>query len=322
MSEKPHTVAIGAFVIGAILIAITIVIFALGTSFGQQREKVVMVFEGSVKGLNVGAPVALRGVQIGQVTNVELMLNSDSLDLIMLVESEINEKNIKRLGSNAEDVTDGLIDRGMRAQLKTQSLLTGLLYIQLDFHPGTPIVLVPIDTELTQIPTIPTDLELITRKLEEMDLAALAQQAQDTIQGLSAFVSSDSFQALSGDLQTTLASVTSLSDELRAQLATSGPKVDDMLDGASQALSGANEELPKLAGLVQKNLDVLERAISAFENTMVNVDSLVAPGSATAHQLNRALRELTMASRAIQQLAELLDQQPEALLRGKQEDIK
>ncbi len=322
MSEKPHTVAIGAFVIGAILIAITIVIFALGTSFGQQSAKVVMVFEGSVKGLNVGAPVALRGVQIGQVTNVELMLNSDSLDLIMLVEAEISSKNIKRLGTNTDDVTDGLINRGMRAQLKTQSLLTGLLYIQLDFHTDTKIVLVPIDTELTQIPTIPTELELITRKIEDMDLAQMAQQVQDTIQGLSAFVSNDAFQALSGDLQTTLASVASLSDELRGQLASSGPKVDEMLDGASVALAGANKELPKLAQLVQENLDVLERAIGAFENTMVNVDSLVSPGSATAYQLNRALRELTLASRAIQELANMLDQQPEALLRGKKEDTQ
>ena len=60
MSEKPHTVAIGAFVIGALLIAVTTVIFMLGTGIGGERSKVVMVFEGSVKGLNVGAPVGDR----------------------------------------------------------------------------------------------------------------------------------------------------------------------------------------------------------------------------------------------------------------------
>lgn len=322
MSEKPHTVAIGAFVIGAILIAITIVIFALGTGFGRQSERVVMVFEGSVKGLNVGAPVALRGVQIGQVTTVELMLDADSLDLTMLVEAELNSKNIKRLGSSTKDVTDGLIARGLRAQLKTQSLLTGLLYIQLDFHQDKQLVLVPIDSELTQIPTIPTDLEQIARKIEEMDLAQLAQDVQDTVHGLSAFVSSDAFQSLSGDLQTTLASVTRLSDELNSQLATTGPKLDRVLNGASETLAGANAELPKLSELAQKNLSVLNQAIEAFENTMINIDSLVSPGSATAYQLNKALRELTLASRAIQELASMLDRQPESLLRGKQEDMQ
>ncbi|MCB1708814.1 MAG: MCE family protein, partial [Halioglobus sp.] len=167
MSSKPHTVAIGAFVFGAILIAITIVIFALGSGFGQQREKVVMVFDGSVKGLVIGAPVTLRGVQIGQVTNLELMLDADTIELIMVVEAEISEKNIRRLGSNPEKVTDELIARGMRAQLKTQSLLTGLLYIQLDFHPDKPAVFVDLKSEHVQIPTIPTDLELLTRQIED-----------------------------------------------------------------------------------------------------------------------------------------------------------
>lgn len=322
MSEKPHTVAIGAFVIGAVLIAITIVIFALGTGFGRQSEKVVMVFEGSVKGLNVGAPVALRGVQIGQVTTVELMLNADNLDLIMLVEAELSGKNIKRLGTSTKDVTDGLIARGLRAQLKTQSLLTGLLYIQLDFHPDKPPVLVSIDSDLTQLPTIPTDLEQITRKIDEIDLAQLAQNVQDTIHGLSTFVTSEKFQSLSGDLQTTLVSVSKLSDELNGQLATTGPKLDKVLNGASDILAGANAELPKLSELAQKNLGVLNDAIKAFENTMINIDSLVSPGSATAYQLNKALHELTLASRAIQELANMLDRQPESLLRGKQEDTQ
>ena len=70
MSEKPHTVAIGAFVMGALLIAVTTVIFVLGSGLGADRSKVVMVFEGSVKGLSVGAPVALRGVQIDKALPV------------------------------------------------------------------------------------------------------------------------------------------------------------------------------------------------------------------------------------------------------------
>jgi len=320
MSSKPHTVAIGAFVFGAILIAITIVIFALGSGFGQQREKVVMVFDGSVKGLVIGAPVTLRGVQIGQVTNLELMLDADTIELIMVVEAEISEKNIRRLGSNPEKVTDELIARGMRAQLKTQSLLTGLLYIQLDFHPDKPAVFVDLKSEHVQIPTIPTDLELLTRQIEDIDLARLAGKLQGIIDGLNTLATSESFQTLPARLQDSLASVTALSDELRTQVAASGPKLDKVLDGAAVTVAGANTELPKLSSLVEGNLKVLNGAIAAFEQTMTNVDSLVAPGSATAYQLNKALRELTLASRAIQELANLLDRQPESLLRGKQED--
>lgn len=322
MSEKPHAIAIGAFILGALLIGFTIVMFALGTNFGQSRETVVMVFDGSVKGLNIGAPVAIRGVQIGQVTAIELMLDADSLDLIMLVEAQLSGETIKRLGGDTKAVTDQLIARGLRAQLKTQSLLTGLLYIHLDFRPDKPPVLAQIDTEYTQIPTIPTDLELLARQVEEIDLAALAGKLEGTIDGLNAFVTSPAFQTLPANLEESLASLTALSNELRGQVAASGPKLDGVLDGASATLAGVNKELPQLSALTQKNLDVLSDAITAFEDTMRNIDSLVAPGSATAYQLDKALRELTLASRAIQQLANMLDRQPEALLRGKQEDTQ
>ncbi|MBP6700223.1 MAG: MCE family protein [Halioglobus sp.] len=322
MSEKPHTVAIGAFVLGALLIGFTIVIFAVGTNFGQSRETVVMVFDGSVKGLNIGAQVALRGVQIGQVTRIELMLDTDSPDLIMLVEAKLSGENIHRLGGDIKDVVDGLISRGLRAQLKTQSLLTGLLYIQLDFHPDKPPVLARIDTQFTQIPTIPTDLELLARQVEEIDLAALAAKLEGTVDGINAFVTNPAFKALPASLEESLASLTALSDELRSQAASSGPKLDGVLVGASDTLAAVKSELPRLSALTRKNLDVLSDAITAFEDTMKNIDSLVAPGSATAYQLDKALRELTLASRSIQQLANMLDRQPEALLRGKQEDTQ
>ena len=320
MSEKPHTVAIGGFVVGAILIAITIIIFALGSGFGQQRDRVIMVFEGSVKGLVIGAPVTLRGVEIGQVTAIELMLDPATVELIMLVEAELRGKNIRRLGENPDAVTDELISRGLRAQLNTQSLLTGLLYVQLDFHPNRQVNMADIDSPYTQIPTIPTNLELFTRRIEEMDLAELAGNLQATVEGLNAFVTNDGFRVLPDSLNSTLASVTSLSDQLRQQLAYSAPKLDVVLDSAAETLAGANTELPKITALTQKNLGVLNEAIAAFEQAMSNIDQLVAPDSATTYQLNRALRELTQASRAIQQLALTLNEQPESLLRGKSED--
>lgn len=322
MSEKSHSAAIGTFVAGAILIAVTMVIFALGTGFGEDKEKVIMVFDGSVKGLSIGAPVALRGVQIGQVTNIELMLDTDAVDIIMLVEAEISNKNIRRLGSNPQDITDDLIHRGLRAQLRTQSLLTGLLYIQLDFHPGTKLELADVESDYVQIPTVPTDLEVVARKLEEMDLGKLADDVQSTLRGVSEFVTSPAFQAAPARLQTALESFSALSDQLQAQLASSGPRLDTVLDSANDTLSGANDELPRISSLVEQNLRVLDEAVTAFEATMRNIDSLVSPGSPTTYQVNRALQELTRASRAIQALATTLEQQPEALLRGKSEETQ
>ena len=317
MSEKQSTVAIGAFVVGALLIAVTTVIFALGTGFGAERSKVVMVFEGSVKGLSVGAPVALRGVQIGQVTDIELILDSETVELIMLVEAEFRSENVRRTGTSTESLTEELISRGLRAQLNTQSLLTGLLYIQLDFHPHSKAVFADIDSPYLQIPTIPTELERLQRKLESIDFAKVAGDLEATAAGLNTFVSSEGFQALPTDLQATLASVTELGDLLKLQVASTGQKLDTVLDGAAVTVDTANAELPKLAVLVNRNLEVLEEAILAFETGMREVEGLVEHDSTTVYELNRALKELSQAGRALQLLAKTLEEQPDALIRGR-----
>ncbi len=317
MSEKPHTVAIGAFIVGALLIALTTVIFVIGSGFGRDREKVVMVFDGSVKGLSVGAPVALRGVQIGQVTDIELILDTDDVKLIMLVEAELSAENIRRRGHSTEDFTDELISRGLRAQLNTQSILTGLLYIQLDFHPETRVELVVTDSPYLQIPTIPTGLERLTREVQDIDIAKIASDLESTLEGLQAFITNTQFQSLPSRLDESLTAITALGDQLRDQLASTGPKLDQALDGASQTFTLANDELVEISSLVQANLKTLEAAVDAFDAAMQQVDGFISPDSATTHELNRALREIALAGRSLQALAKTLEEQPEALIRGK-----
>ena len=312
MSEKPHTVAIGAFIVGALLIALATILFVLGSGFGN-KEKVIMVFDGSVKGLNVGAPLALRGVQVGQVTNIDLILDSDNVELIMVVEADFHSKNIRRQGSVTADLTEELIARGLRAQLNSQSLLTGLLYIQMDFHPGSDLNLADIDSPYFQFPTVPTDLERITKKLQDLDISKLVDDLEGIAKGLNVFVSSDEFQGMPAGLATTLDSLTGLSNQLQQQLATTGPKVDRILDGA-------NTQLPRLSDMVASNLETINDATVAFEKTMTDIEGLVAYDSATLYRLNQALQELTRAGRALQLLAKTLEEQPESLIRGKSGD--
>ena len=199
MSEKTQTVAIGAFVLGASLIALATLIFLLGSGFGK-KEKVVMVFDGSVKGLNVGAPLALRGVKVGEVTDIELILDSDKINVIMLIEAKIDDQNIRRKGVTDTNLTEGLISRGLRAQLNTQSLLTGLLYVELDFYPDSPLNLVDIDSPYLQLPTIPTNLQRIAKKLEDLDISKLTDELESISNGVNKMVSSPDFQTLPANM--------------------------------------------------------------------------------------------------------------------------
>lgn len=321
MSEKPHTVAIGAFIVGALLIAISGLIFIGGSGFGSDRNKVFMVFDGSVKGLSVGAPVALRGVQIGQVTDIQLIFDTDTVDVIMIVEAELSNQNIRRKGSaTADDFTEELIARGMRAQLNSQSLLTGLLYIQLDFFPDTAINLADIESKYIQLPTVPTELERLTRELESVNWAQLANDMKDIAAGINQFISNEDFQNLPAELRSTLASYEALSTNVQQLLSTSGPKLDRVLDSTGDTLEAFNAEIPKLSGLAQENLNLLDDALLAFQETMMEIEALVSAESATTYELNKALRELAQAGRALQLLAKTLEEQPEALIRGKSEE--
>lgn len=320
MSENSHSVAIGAFILGALLIAISTAVFIVGSGIGSSQERVVMVFDGSVKGLSVGAPVALRGVQIGQVTDINLILDSENDELIMLVEADLDADNVQQRGSNSNHFTETLIERGMRAQLNTQSLLTGLLYVQLDFHPNTSIELPEVDSPYLQIPTIPTNLEKLSRQIDQIDFAQVANDLQEIASGLKSVITNQEFQGLPAEIRATFNSVTALSENVRGSLQRVEPEIGTMLANANVTLDNVNESLPRIVGLVEEKLDVVEDSLLKFNRTLEGVDELIAEDSPTTYELNRALTELAEAGRALQLLAKTLEEQPEALLRGKTED--
>lgn len=320
MSNTSNSVSIGAFVIGALVIAIAGILFVTGSGIGQDRTTVVMVFDGSVKGLSVGAPVALRGVEIGQISNIDLIFDADTIDIIMFVEAEIREKNIKRRGDSKGDFIEEMIARGLRAQLNTQSILTGLLYVQLDFHPGSELVLAPTESPYTQIPTIPTDLQRLSREFESIDFAQLADNLASLSQGLKKFVLNKDFQKMPGDISRTLAAVETMSTHLNERLKTSGPKFGELMEKASVTLDAAKVEIPKLSSSAQETLVNLNTALESFNSAAGEIDQLVGDDSSTRYELNNALHELALAGRAMRLLAKTLEEQPEALLRGKREE--
>ena len=316
MSEKPHTVAIGAFVLGAVLIAVATMLLLMGSGFGT-KEKVVMVFDGSVKGLSVGAPLALRGVKVGEVTDIDLVLDTDTARATMIVEANFNKNNIRQEGDPDVNLTEELIKSGLRAQLNTQSLLTGLLYIELDFDPKTAAHLVNINSPYLQIPTIETDLERFTKTLQNIDFSKLNTQIENISSSIDSLVSSKDFQALPGSANSTLTSLRELSAQLQEQLATSVPKLDTLLDETSVTVSNANKELPQLSSLLESNLTALNAAIITFQQGMTGIDELVSPDSAILYQLNNTLAEMARTGRSLQSLASTLQEQPESVIIGK-----
>ena len=195
MSKQANKTIIGIFVVGAIaLVVIAIVLLGSGKFF-KQTLRAVCYFEGSVGGLNIGAPVVLRGVKIGSVTDVIIRADSTKLTFTIPVYIEIEPDKFAVVGARPKQLGENLkalIDRGLRARLETQSIVTGQMQVGLDFYPDKPAKFTEyrIDTETPEIPTIPTPLQELAKKIQKLPIDEIFEKLRSTLDGIDKVVSS------------------------------------------------------------------------------------------------------------------------------------
>jgi len=168
-------------------------VFALFPSHEQINERAyldrhyyVVDFSESVRGLNRGAPVEFRGIQVGQVEDIKLELRMDKLEARVPVLIALEPERLKVLGrggASMDAVIEKLVARGMRAQLKMGSLLTGSLYVDLDFYPQTPARAFGHYGTYREIPTIPTTMGAmisnLTKFLDRLQALPVEELASD-----------------------------------------------------------------------------------------------------------------------------------------------
>ncbi|MGZ4991679.1 MAG: PqiB family protein [Methylobacter sp.] len=161
----------------------------------QNTLKYVMYFNGSVRGLTVGAPVQLRGIPIGKVTEINLELDKKTAEIHIPVTVELEPDRIKEINNDNnisdKDIMAQLINKGLRAQLQTGSLLTGQLLVDLDFHPKSKIVLSDNKSVYPEFPTTASSLDQFTHsaniimdKVAKLPLEDLTAEANKTLQSL------------------------------------------------------------------------------------------------------------------------------------------
>src|SRR5882672_2842173 len=172
MGSKISPTTIGAFVVGAIVLVVAGALLFGGGKFFTEKLPYVLFFESSVEGLNVGAPVIFRGVQVGQVTAISAIADPQTFDVRIRVQIEL-VRGVIKVGEEDQRFKDqrkgveGLIQKGARASLRMQSFVTGLLYVALDFHPDTPIRLLGLDPTVPELPTIPSDMDQLKSTIQQ-----------------------------------------------------------------------------------------------------------------------------------------------------------
>jgi paraquat-inducible protein B len=274
----------------------------------ETAENYTLVFRESVRGLAVGAPVDLRGVTVGEVTKIDVALDPRHSDVAIPVEVEFYPERLRAQSgkhkgkgnlTNSRELLNALVAHGFRAEIKSGSLVTGQLFVALDFYPKAPPASIDWSATPPKFPTVPGSMgELqkqlmhIVQKFEQMPLEEMGGDARKSIQSLDATLkSADKLlknldASVVPEARTALVEARKSLEEVRSTL----KDVRGTLNDARTTLSGANQALSSDAPL---QLD-----------------------------LRDALREMSRAAQSLRTLGDYLEQHPESLIRGKQEDKK
>jgi paraquat-inducible protein B len=321
MSRQTNPATLGGFVLAMLALALLLVLFFTGGNLFSNHQRYELLYDTSVKGLNVGAPVTLKGVPIGQVAEIKARMHDDSLKVLNSVVIEVRPDALDHAGNgrDGEELVEELIGKGLRAQLRTQSLLTGLLYVETDFYPDRPAVFRDIETAYPQIPTISTDLERLTQNLESVDVDQLVRNLQETAAGLNQLVNAEAMQNLAPRVDATLVELQTTLVALRQETAQLGERLDPLLTHADEVAVVLAREVPQMGTKLDETLSTLRDAAAALERSADSTAFLVSEDSPTIYRFNRAARGVEAAAEQMRQLAETLERQPQALLFGKPE---
>ena len=332
MSKQANTKIIGGFVVGAIVLTVAaILLFGSGKFFSHQM-KFVLFFQDSVKGLNIGAPVDFRGVNVGTVKGIKILLNKKDFSLLIPVFIEIDPdrlalggtvSELRKLVETREKKTfvQLMINRGLKAQLAMQSLVTGQLGVHLDLYPDKPLRLVGAEPSYTEIPTTESSLSALSKTLENIPIGEIADKVEKTLDGIEKLVNSP-------DLSETLVSLHQTVDEAHGLL----KHVDGQVKPLSKSTQLTLEEARKmfasavtLAGSLNSRLPALVASLENTSNaagvTMKGANNAIerfaGPTSPLRNEAIKTLIEVSSAARSIRVLAQYLESHPEALIKGK-----
>jgi paraquat-inducible protein B len=303
MSRRANPTWVGAFVLGALALAVVAVaVFGSGRLF-RETHPFVLYFTGSVNGLDPGAPVKFKGVEVGSVQRIMVRFERTAGEVSIPVFIELDAEKLARAGAQVEFTPEAMqtaIEQGLRGRLESQSLVTGLLFVNLDYYPETPVRRVgAADGWPPEIPTLPTTIEQATQvvkdiveRLGQIDLEALVSSATGTLEALRELAGSPEARGALASLDETLASLRELSRRLDQ---TIGP-LGESLRSTAQETQRLEEQLSRTLGAVQQ---------------------IVQPGSPLTQQLATALQDVSAAARSVRALADSLERNPGAIVRGR-----
>jgi paraquat-inducible protein B len=318
---------IGAFVVGGILLILAAVILLGAGSFTGAKPAAIAYFEDSVSGLDIGAPVKFRGVTIGKVSQVLLRTSGQSAsDYSVPVVMEFSPDLLTRRGiDQALLQKQGLrlsLEKGLRAKLQQQSVVTGVLYVELDYLPDTAYRLHDPKGELAEIPTQPSNLGALTKavaqtldQLSRIDFVSITKKVDSILTRIDKGASQIEFEKINGNLVQASSNISKI---------TGDPAIARAVSDFSGAMQGIDALVKRLSGKVDPVADDIKamattgrKALERLNETSENLRTLTKPGSPARRDLDQALADVSDAAQAIRSLADFIERNPETIIQGR-----
>ncbi len=321
MSKKANPAVIGLFIVLGLALGIGgLILFSSGRLFSH-RQKYILYFKASLKGLSQGAPVKYRGVTIGSVDQVLIRHNqaSNDFDMPIIIDIDVKQAQSKsdqllQIGSKSR--LEQMIREGLRGKLDTESLVTGVLYVELEVLPQAgPPVFHQLSPEYLEIPTMPTEIQQLLANLAQLDLRGIVEKLDQLLTRLNSGLGKFNLAEINSG-------VTNLLGAANRVLAT--PDLTNSIQSLRRTLDNAEVLLKKINGRVDPVADGAIDTLNAAQNTLAELrlgiqklTGLVEPDAPLRAELTTTLDQLKNAARAIADLAEFLKRNPNALLTGK-----
>jgi len=323
MSIKANPTVIGVFVLGAILIAIGAVFFFGSADLFAKKQTYVSYFAQSVSGLQTGSNVKFKGVNIGKVTRVLLGVGKDQpvyAKVFYQIDQTVFDRDFGGTSRfNLFDVegTKKRVEQGLRVRLDFESLISGQLYMSLDFvKDPAPFTYHdnPSDYAL-EIPVQPSDIEAIVSNLTKAisnlgnvdflaiskDLQSLIVSAKDGIDSLKLAEVGDSLNHLVNG------------PELKGALTS----VKDAFDQMDVTLKKFQSELDPITANLNPTLEEAKKTMAQLEDATHQLDRMLSSNSSFRYQLDSTLSQIGSAADALQRLSEFLERNPNSILFGR-----
>lgn len=318
MSPKTYKTLVGAFVLGGIaLFTAGMILLGSGKIF-KHTLKYTMYFDGSVSGLSVGAPIVFRGVPMGSVTQISLVTSpresSISIPVTVSIDdtSFINSEGDPLSEEEQAHIIHRMVERGLRARLQMASLITGQSRIELDFFPNAPINFRSSIPEW-EIPTIPSPIDTLQRTLARLPLEKIADSLTNILTSITAAVGEGQLQEAMNKFGYAFDSMGSFFTDPAVRKAFS-----DALEQVDLATRSIQKEIPGALAAFTDTMRSLAKTANEITKVANSAEYAVNRDSPTMNDLRRLLKDAASAARSLRNFADMLERNPEALLKGRQ----